>query len=176
MHTIRIDTSPLTYARLRVPGATGHLVDGSVRGGAAVTLAAGRHTVEQSQRPGTALPFEVTEDGFVDYPASLDGVLAGRGSRTLRVVGVDVTVRPTGRARPLLPLWGGCREPIGARVRTLRMPPGEAWALRLLQRPSTLLEFHVGADGRVDYPAACERALSGRGTGVLTVDLDALAH
>ena len=39
-----------------------------------------------------------------------------------------------------------------------------------------MLEFSVAADGRVDYADTYERALSGRGTGRLTVDLDTLAH
>ena len=41
-----------------------------------------------------------------------------------------------------------------------------------------VLEEHFGdrPDGSVDYPRAYEVALSGRGTGVLTVDLDSLHH
>ena len=39
-----------------------------------------------------------------------------------------------------------------------------------------VLEFSVAADGRVDYPRAYERALSGRGTARLTVDLDTAAR
>ena len=42
--------------------------------------------------------------------------------------------------------------------------------------PSTVVEFSVAADGRVDYPSEYERALSGRGTGCLTVDLDTVGR
>jgi hypothetical protein len=174
MHTIRIDTSELTYPWLWIPGCLPHFVDGSLRGGAGVRLPAGTYAVQQTRERSSDLRFSVTDDGVVDYPHAAGRQLSGRGTATLRVHGVDVTFRPTGRARPLLPLWGGCREPLGARVRTLRMPPGSAYGMRLLHLPRRILEFHVGRDGVVDYPADCERALSGRGTGTLSVDLDAL--
>jgi hypothetical protein len=176
MHDIRIDTSALTYPWLWIPGQLAHFVDGSVRGGALVHLPAGTFAFQQTRERPSDVRFSVTDEGVVDYPTSQEHLLAGRGTGTLRVLGLEVTVQPTGRARPLLPLWGGCREPIGARTRTLRMPPGSAYAMRLLQRPRRVLEFHVGPDGSVDYPRAYEVALSGRGTGVLTVDLDSLHH
>ena len=56
------------------------------------------------------------------------------------------------------------------------MPPGTAYEIRLGLVPSNVLEFSVAADGRVDYPSEYDRALSGRGTDCLTVDLDTLAH
>jgi hypothetical protein len=176
MHTIRIDTSELTYPWLWIPGQLPHFVDGSLRGGAAVRLPAGTFAFQQTRHTASDLRFSVTEEGVVDYPSRYERVLAGRGTDTLRVLGVDVTVQPTGRARPLLPLWGGCREPIGARTHTLRIPPGSAYAMRLLHLPRRVLEFHVGPDGSVDYASTYDRALSGRGTGVLTVDLDSLHH
>jgi hypothetical protein len=174
MHTIRIDTSELTYPWLRIPGPLPHFVDGSVRDGASVRLPPGTFVFQQTRWRASDLRFSVTDDGLVDYPSSHDGVLAGRGTRTLRVRGLDVTFNPTGRARPLLPLWGGCREPLGARTRTLRIPPGSSYTMRLLHLPRQVVEFHVGADGVVDYSSAYEESLSGRGTGTLTVDLDRL--
>ena len=54
-------------------------------------------------------------------------------------------------------------------VRTVRMPPGTAYALRLGLVPSEVVEFSVGPDGVVDYGPEYERALSGRGTARLRV-------
>lgn len=176
MHTVRIDTSELTYPWLWIPGQLPHFVDGSVREGAAVRLPAGTFVFQQTRWRASDVRFAVTDDGVVDYPSTLEHVLAGRGTTTLRVRGLDVTFNPTGRARPLLPLWGGCRDPLGARTRTLRIPPGPAYAMRLLHLPRQVVEFHLGPDGVVDYAAAFEESLSGRGTGTLTVDLDRLHH
>ncbi len=174
MHAIRIDTSELTYPWLWIPGQLPHFVDGSVRGGALVRLPAGTFPFQQTRSRASDVRFTVTEEGVVDYPASIAHLLSGRGTDTLRLRGVEVTLRPTGRVRPLLPLWGGCREPLGARVRTLRMPPGSAYAMRLLHAPRQIVEFHVDRAGSIDYSRAYEEALSGRGTGVLTIDLDRL--
>ena len=174
MHRIRIDTGELTYPWLWIPGQLAHFVDGSVRGGAEVCLPPGGYAFQQTRTRPTAVRFSVTEDGLVDYPSHLEHLLSGRGARTVRVHGLDVVLRPTGRARPLLPLWGGCREPLGGRVRVLRMPPGASYPMRLLRLPRRVVEFHVGVDGSVDYPSLYEEALSGRGTGTLTVDLDTL--
>jgi hypothetical protein len=173
-HLIRIDTGELTYPWLWIPGQLARFVDGSVRDGAEVTLAPGGYVFQQTRSRPTALRFSVTEDGLVDYPSRLEHLLSGRGTRTLRVHGVDVVLNPIGRARPLLPLWGGCRDPLGGRERVLRMPPGASYSMRLLQLPRRVVEFHVGADGSVDYPRRYDDALSGRGTGTLTVDLDRL--
>jgi hypothetical protein len=176
MHTIRIDTSRLTYPWLWIPGRLPHFVDGSVRDGAPVRLPAGTYPFQQTRDRASDLRFTVTEEGAVDYPAVFDHLLGGRGTSTLRVRGVEMELHPTGRARPILPLWGGCREPLGARTRRLRIPPGSAYAMRLLHLPRRVVEFHVAADGSVDYPRDYDETLSGRGSGVLTVDLDRLHH
>ena len=108
-----------------------------------------------SSRPATAPStsrFHVTDDGTVDFDAGTTTCSHGRGTSTLRVLGVPVTLHPTGSPRPLLPMWGGCHEPIDAHVHTVRMPPGTAYEIRLGLVPSAVLEFSVAADGRVDYP------------------------
>jgi hypothetical protein len=174
MRPIRIDTSELTYPWLWIPGRLPRFVDGSVRDGAEVHLPAGAHAVQQTRTRASDVRFSVTEDGVVDYPSAHAAVLTGRGTPTLRVRGVEITLEPVGRARPLLPLWGGCREPLGARVRSLRIPPGSGYVLRLLHTPREVVEFHVRADGSVDFPSVYDGALSGRGTAVLTLDLDRL--
>ncbi len=174
MHTIRIDTSRLTYPWLRIPGRLPHFVDGSVRDGAPVRLPAGTYPFQQTRAQASDLRFSVTDEGIVDYPSVFDRLLGGRGTTTLRVRGVEVELNPTGRARPILPLWGGCREPLGARTRRLRIPPGSGYAMRLLHLPRRVVEFDVAADGSVDFSHAYDDALSGRGSGVLTLDLDRL--
>ena len=169
---IRIDTSELNDPWFWMPAHLPHFIDGSGPGGAAVDLYPGTYAFQQTRDRACDLRFRVEDDGTVDYAASQDHLLHGRRTGTLRVVGVPVTLNPTGSPRPVLPLWGGCHEPLDTRERTVRMPPGPGYAIRLGLVPSTVVEFSVAADGRVDYPSEYERALSGRGTGRLTVDLD----
>ena len=176
MPEIRIDTSELTYPWFWIPGHLDHFVDGAVPGGAVVRLDPGEYRFQQTRDRACDVAFRVTPEGTVDFDADHEHLLGGRGTSTLQVVGVPVTLNPTGRPRPLLPMWGGCYEPIDAQKQTVRMPPGTAYEFRLGPRPRTVLEFSVAADGRVDYPREYDRALSGRGTGCLTVDLDTLAH
>ncbi len=176
MPQIWIDTSELTYTWFWLPGHLPHFVDGSPPGGVAVGLEVGGYAFQQTRNRACDLRFRVEEDGTVDYAASQDHLLQGRRTSTLKVVGVPVTLNPTGSPGPVLPLWGGCHEPLDTNERTVRIPPGPAYTIRLGLVPSTVVEFSVAADGRVDYPSEYERALSGRGTGCLTVDLDTVGR
>jgi hypothetical protein len=176
MPVIRIDTSALTYPWFWLPGHLVHFLDGSVPGGATVSLDPGEYTFQQTRERPCDVHFRVTPDGTVDYAADQREVLRGRGTSTLHVLGVPVTLRRRGSAGALLPLWGGCHEPISAEARTVRMPPGMAYELRLASMANRVVQFAVGRDGAVDYPTHHEGALSGRGTGILTVDLDTLAR
>ena len=170
MPLIHVDTGALTYPWFWLPGVVPHFVDGSVPGGAAVSLPAGRYTVQQTRDHPCDLGFVVTPDGLVEYAASDDHLLRGRGTTTLHVLGLPVTLTSGGGAPPLLPMWGGCVEPIRDAVRTVRMPPGRDYALRLGRLSREHLRFSVRRDGVVDYAAEFETALSGRGTACLTVD------
>lgn len=176
MPLIRIDTSELTYPWFWLPGHLPHFVDGSASGGVEVRLDPGEYTFQQTRHRPSDVHFRVTPQGTVDFTAEHDEVLHGRGTSTLRVVGVPVMLRPAGASLPLLPMWGGCHEPIGTGARTVRMPPGSAYEIRLLLVPGAVLEFSVGRDGAVDYPEHQEEALSGRGTGTLTVDAGPVAR
>jgi hypothetical protein len=179
MPAIRIDTSALTYPWFWLPGHLVHFLDGSVPGGASVSLDPGDYTFQQTRQRACDVHFRVTPQGTVEYTADQSEVLGGYGTDTLHVLGVPVTLRPKGAAGALLPLWGGCHEPIADEALTVRMPPGVAYELRLAAVATVagaVVEFAVGRDGAVDYPSHHEEALSGRGTGILTVDLDTLAR
>ena len=171
MPRIQIDTSALTYPWFWLPEHLPHFVDGSVPGGVQVDLAAGEYAVQQTRERASDLRFRVTPHNTVDFAPDVDHLLRGRGTSTLHVLGVPVVLDPRQTGCPLLPMWGGCREPIGARAATVRMPPGQAYTLRIGLVPSEVLEFSVRPDGVVDYGPEYEHALSGRGTSCLTVDL-----
>ena len=176
MPLILVDTAELTYPWFWLPGILPHFVDGSVAGGAPVDLPEGQYSFQQTRDRPCDLGFRVTPDGTVDFDRADDHLLGGRGTATLHVVGVPVTLTVGGPTPPLLPMWGGCVEPIRDPVLTLRMPPGRDYELRLGCVSREVLEFSVRPDGVVDYAPQYERALSGRGTGCLTVAPTAAAR
>ncbi len=171
MPVIHIDTSDLTYGWFCVPGHLPHFVDGSDPGGIAVNLFPGEYAFQQTRFRASDVRFRVTEEGLVDYGQKHADFLQGRGTSTLRVVGVPVTLHGSEDSLQVLPMWGGCVDPIAAREHAVRMPPGTAYEIRLGRVPSRVLTFDVRPDGVVDYDAEFERMLSGRGTGRLLVDV-----
>jgi hypothetical protein len=169
MPVIHIDTSDLSYGWFWVPGHLPHFVDGSRPGGAAVSLPPGEYAFQQTRSRASDLWFRVTEDGLVDHDDATAGLVRGRGTDTLRVLGVPVTLHAPGPSLELLPLWGGCVHPIVPRVQRLRVVPGSDYEIRLGRVSDRVVAFDVGPDGVVDYDSEHERTLSGRGTDELTV-------
>ena len=170
MHDITIDTAELTYPWFWLPGILPHFLDGSLPGGVTVRLESGEYTFQQTRNRPSDLVFRVTADGTVDYAVEDDHLLGGRGTSTLHVLGVRVTLAADHEAPRPLPMWGGCMEPIGDPVRIVRMPPGSAYEIRLGTAPSDVVHFTVRPDGTVDYGAEYEAALSGRGTARLRLE------
>ena len=169
MPVIHIDTAELTYAWFWLPGHLDRFMDGSTPGGVGVDLPPGEYAVQQTRSRPSDVRFRVTDDGVVDYDTGHEHLLRGRGTTTLRVVGVPVTVQRAGRPLPLLPMWGGCHVAIDASEHRLRVPPGRAYEIRVGIVPSEVLAFSVGRDGVIDYAPEYERTLSGRGTDRLVV-------
>lgn len=172
MPLVRIDTRALTYPWFWIPGRLAHFVDGSLDGGAVVDLPPGCYRFQQTRNRPSDLGFLVTDEGTVDFDARHDRHLAGRDTSTLEVRGLPVTIDPQGASTTILPMWGGCHEPVGSRGRTVHMPPGRDYEIRLGLVPSRIVTFSVRPDGAVDYGPEHERGLSGRGTSTLTLHLD----
>ena len=149
MPRIHIDTRALTYPWFWLPEHLPRFVDGSVPGGVQLDLPAGEYAVQQTRDRASDLRFRVTPHDTVDFAPGVDHLLCGRGTSTLHVLGVPVVLDPRQTGCPLLPMWGGCREPIGPRAATVRMPPGQAYTLRIGLVPSDVLEFSVRPDGVV---------------------------
>jgi len=173
MPCIRVDTSQLTYPWFWLPRHLPHFVDGSVPGGVPVSLAPGEYAFQQTRDRASDVRFTVTRAGTVDFDEADDHLMRGRGTSTLHVLGVRVILEATSAPTTLLPMWGGCREPLHARARTVRMPPGANYVLRLGLASSEVVEFSVRSDGAIDYGPEYERSLSGRGTPRLRVAVPA---
>jgi hypothetical protein len=115
---------------------------------------------------GGNVDFQVNADGTVDYAASLNNVLSGRGTSMLVVHGVTVNVDATALSPMTLGLDGF--EP--------SFKPTTPFQIVVLPGINALLEdgggyvdFQVNADGTVDYDRALDGVLSGRGTSTLIV-------
>ena len=123
---ITIDARSATFASFSVPGVTGPM---DARQLHTFSLLPGTHQVVPSA--GATIAFSVTAAGNVDYDASLDDVLDGRGTPTLLfrgptlglfllfVLGGCYFSRLAGRDSPPLPTVGLMdREAVSRRIRT----------------------------------------------------------
>ena len=115
--------------------------------------------------------FEVLANGTVAYDPTLDVVLQGRGTNTLVVRGVALTVDATALSVPWMDVVYVDRLATTAPV-TVRLLPSPA---QRLNSGDGGVVFEVLASGTVAYDAALDFVLQGRGTGTLVVRGVALA-
>ena len=113
--------------------------------------------------------FQVTTAGTLDYDHALDSVFQGRGTHTLTVRGARITIDTTAVAATSFNInsntIGGTDYP--NQVRTFSLVPG---AYTLCAPAFTrCLQFQVTTAGALDYAAALDAGVSGRGGQRLTV-------
>jgi hypothetical protein len=122
---------------------------------------------------GGSVSFSVADDGTLDYSSdpSLQGVLDGRGGRTLTVNGRTVTINATALSLSYLVLGSDntdyFRTAASFQVTVL---PGRPY-LAGASGGGGIVYFSVANDGTVDSsnPLALSDALEGRGTTALTI-------
>src|SRR5262249_47370711 len=127
-----------------------------------VTLLPGQHFVYAYG--STITWFTVNADGTIDYDAALEGVLTGRGTRTLGIHGVTVQVDASALSGSFLSLDYVTHDP--ATPFGVTLLPGQHFVYGY---GSTITWFTVNADGTIDYDAALEGVLTGRGTRTLGI-------
>jgi hypothetical protein len=131
------------------------------------SLGVGSHTLTTTEGLGNSLAFYVAADGTVDYDPSLNGLLSGRGTTTLVVHGVTVTIDARALSYHSLVVDNTIVSPT-AQAFTFTGLPGRA----ILSDPSGSTQsvpFTLGADGTVSYDPSLEGLLTGKGTKALTV-------
>jgi hypothetical protein len=144
-------------------GLTSAVIDGvtlDLPGPTALHFLPGRHW---SFLQGVYTYFTVNADGTLDYDASLQGALTGRGTTSLSYLGRAVTVDITALGLSSAVIDGVTLDL--PRPTALHFLPGRHWSY--LQNVYTY--FTVNADGTLDYDASLEGALTGRGTTTLTL-------
>ena len=111
---------------------------------------------------GSSQSFTVANDGTIDYDSALDGFVSGRGTSSLAVTGVALTIDPTARGASYL--WVDYTVLEATAPVTVRLLPGQhaVWFSTGLS-----YSFTVAADGTIDYDPALDGVFSGRGTSTL---------
>jgi hypothetical protein len=113
---------------------------------------------------GAIVHFTVGNSGKFDYDASLEGILTGRGTDSLRVHGAAVTIDATALSSDILSLNYKAQDktdPFGA-----RLIPGQHV---LATHGGAIINFTVTDRGTIDYDPILDDVLSGRGTSALSV-------
>ena len=130
-------------------------------------LTPGTHTLSAGNST-SGITFTVAADGTVDYDPALDGVLSGRGTTTLTVHGLGVTIDAT-HLFSRDPLYWLENSPSTQAPRTpLPSFPG-TYTLADDNATGTVVDFSVADDGTVHYDPSLEGILTGSGTTTLTV-------
>jgi hypothetical protein len=108
--------------------------------------------------------FSVTAQGTVDYDASFDAFLTGRGSSRLTIVGFQVTLDArylSGSGVELVVF-----DPVIITYKTCRMVPTQFYTVKQGTVVASL-KFTLGLDGKFSYESQFSGFLAGHGTSTL---------
>jgi cysteine-rich repeat protein len=119
----------------------------------------------------TSFPFVVTSTGLFDFGASLDSFVSGRGTSTLTVTGFPITFDATAMSSPSFTVDRGNAGGGPTSVpTTLRLLPGSYGEFNVpAGDEDASFPFSVTSTGAVDFDAAFDAYVAGRGTSTLTV-------
>lgn len=113
---------------------------------------------------GSPVAFTVDADGVVDYDPALEGIVSGRGTRTLVVHGRSVSITKLLSASSMYLDYQSINITNSATL-NLNLLPGT----HHMAAASALAFFEVTMAGAFKYDTALEGALVGQGTNALTV-------
>jgi hypothetical protein len=176
---IRIDTSALTYKNFLILGQTATPVDGST--GAVLSLSPGTYTFQQPDIDSDFL-FEITSEGFVTYTPAHDSFLSGRGTSTLVVRGLSITLDATLLSHNLLPTVRESSYLLRDRTHEMHLLPASSYGFYVERGILADFLFGVDANGQVivDSRFAGFAQADGRTLKILgyrlTLDGRALSH
>ncbi|HWG98989.1 MAG TPA: hypothetical protein VNV66_06625, partial [Pilimelia sp.] len=169
-HPVTIDATALAYHGFIIPGVTPAFIDSRRR--QLLQLTPGRYGFQFASGYYASFTFTVTEAGTVDYAAEHESFLSGRGTHTLALDGLTVTIdaRQVSGAGVLLanmPMttadWIDRRQ--------LRLLPARHYTVQQSSGELANLSFALGADGRFSYDPSLDvdagGVLSGRGSPTL---------
>jgi hypothetical protein len=176
---IQIDATQLFYRLFIIPRVTPNFVDS--REVQTVQLAPGIYNFQIASGLFADLTFTVKPDGNVDYDIDCDSFLKGRGTSTLTILGLEVTIealRLTG-ADPARPDETGvllANTPLTNKdwiaQRTAHIVPGKGYSVQPGSGLVGDFTFDLKRDGTFAYDPTMDSSqggfLSGSGTSALT--------
>jgi hypothetical protein len=176
---IQIDARELFYRFFIIPGVMPNFVDS--REVQTLQLAPGIYNFQIASGLFADFTFTVKPDGNVDYDIDCDSFLKGRGTSTLTILGLEVTIEAlhlTG-ADPARPDETGvllANTPLTNEDwiahRTVHIVPGKGYSVQPGSGLVGDFTFDLKRDGTFDYNPAFDSSqggfLSGKGTSTLT--------
>jgi hypothetical protein len=173
---IAVDATQLFFRYFCIPGITGGLTDG--RRVQIVQLVPGDYSYQFQSGNFADFGFTVTPQGTVDYDHSCDAFLGGRGTATLRLLGLEVTLDAlslTGadNGGGVLLASVGMTNDDWIQRQTVRLLPQKSYLVQQSSGRMARLEFALQRDGRFSYGSELDVArggcLAGAGTTTLTL-------
>jgi cysteine-rich repeat protein len=168
-------TFPITFDATAL-GANCFNIDGGTFGGgqpAVVTilnLPPGSHSFDSPcSNPNTEFFFTVTSSGTLDFAPALDAYVGGRGTNRLTVSGLPIIFDATALSPNCFNLAYGAGGGPTTVLATLRVLAGTYEFDCPCAHPGTSFLFTVSTTGMLDFAAALDPYVSGRGTSTLTV-------
>ncbi|MFF4567270.1 hypothetical protein [Streptomyces sp. NPDC001435] len=180
MPDIRIDTSGLVIRSFFIPGRSSEFLDGSTN--PTVSLDPGAYGLVQLPGQAPSFQFEVTQEGLVEYGQENDLFLDGRGTRTLTLRGVGVTLDGRSLSHDLLLLRTGLAPFSRNSIHDLALMPAAGYGFHSVAGTAADFRFDVGVDGAIVVDARFDgfARVSGRRLTIdgfpVSVDGSGLSH
>ncbi len=167
---IRIDATPLVYRDFIVPGVTANWVDS--RTVQSFTLAPGEYAFQIASGYYADFTFQVTSQGLIDFSSAYDSFLTGRGTSTLTIDGLRVTLDARYLSGSGVLLVAPSTNEDWITFKTCRMVPASYYSVQQGSGVVANFSFKLGLDGHWSYTPANDVSaggfLAGAGTSTLT--------
>jgi len=167
---ISIDATQLVYRYFVIPGVTTGWTDS--RTVQTFNLAPGQYSFQVASGYYADFTFIVTSTGTVDYATSFNSFLNGRGTTTLRIDGLVVTLDARYLSGSGVLLEAPHTNDDWISYKTVRMVPASYYSVQQGSGEVANFSFKLGVDGKWSYSAALDVSsggfLAGNGTSTLT--------
>jgi hypothetical protein len=179
MSDIRIDTSNLTYTQFLIPGQSSEFIEGV--NVPTLSLDPGTYSFQQASGLLGSFNFTITSDGFIDYDISSEAFLNGRGTTTLTIRGLTITLDGRQLSHDLLPF--GSKDVLSRdRTHELIYVPAVGYGFQSASGVVADFWFELTVDGQIEidpryagFASAIDRTLTISGYKI-TIDGRALSH
>ena len=167
---VSIDATQLVYRYFVIPGVTSGWIDS--RTVQTFNLAPGQYSFQVGSGYYADFTFTVTSTGTVDYASSFSSFLNGRGTSTLRIDGLVVTLDARYLSGSGVLLEAPHTNDDWISYKTVRMVPASYYSVQQGSGQVANFTFKLGVDGKWSYSAALDVSnggfLAGNGTSTLT--------